>query len=107
MMFKKLAIGLAIVLIASCKHEHKPQSSTNESFRKDEFVVVATVNSGDSYTQSKVVRVLRSKGIDCYFEGSVVYGLFVLDSDSLKTVETLKSTADLADCRFEIESRYD
>ena len=58
MMFKKLAIGLAIVLIASCKHEHKPQSSTNESFRKDEFVVVATVNSGDSYTQSKVVRVL-------------------------------------------------
>lgn len=57
-------------------------------------------------SQKKVYKILVPRGIDCYFEGSVVHGLFVKHSDAQRTIQILKNAPELTDNWIKFSERF-
>ena len=55
-----------ITLVIGCASEDRP---------------IAGVDGSDAISQVHIANVLGSHGIDCYFEGSIGYGVFVHGRD--------------------------
>jgi hypothetical protein len=68
---------------------------TVDSPADDELAVAALVGGTDRDAQAIVERELAAAGIECFLEGSVVYGVQVRAADVARAVDVLRSSAGL------------
>ena len=109
-MFRTCLI-LGILFFVSC--DSQPNAKVNDDFEKSasdditsDFVLIASIAGNDQATQMKVTRLLNSHSIDCFFEGSVTYGLFVRSSDATTVASILANTPDLDDNQIRVADRF-
>lgn len=88
---------VACLLTAGCNRNatRKPD--------EDEFVSIAIVSGTDHETQEIMEKVLLDQQIECFFDGSVVYGLHVRKSHAALAVNAIQTSRALKNRSFEIE----
>jgi uncharacterized protein YggL (DUF469 family) len=59
------------------------------------FVSIATVGGLDNETQEIIRADLAAKQIECYFDGSVLYDLYVKKKDTSSAIKVIKKSKKL------------
>lgn len=69
----------------------------------DAFVSIATVSATDHETQETVAKVLKAESIECYFDGSVVYGLHVRKNNVRSAIDAIRKSRELKSNSIEVD----
>lgn len=96
-MFSKYLIVFTCLLTVGCNGN--ATSKTDE----DEFVPIAIVSGADHETQEIMENVLLAEQIECFFEGSIAYGLHVKKRKAALAINALRRSHALKNRSFEIE----
>ncbi len=88
--FKGKMLLLAIVLasIFGCQKQGKSD---------DKFISIAAVGGMDSATQDEISSLLKTRNIECYFEGSILYGLHVKKKDAALSIRILRKSKEFSE----------
>lgn len=70
---------------------------------EDEFVPIAVVSGTDHETQEIMEKVLLEQQIECFFDGSIAYGLHVKKRHAALAINAIQTSNALKNRTFEIE----